>query len=180
MQRVSIQLLTRITSPARRLGRTANLLLVATLMACGPAALPQPTATSPQLAPAVASPTGNSPLQPAGIESPTMQSPLPSPSENPDAAPWITPPPGTEALVARAIQLLKETHPTEVGGRRIYLIAVESAQWQDSSLGCPRAGMQYRQAVTPGYRIVLEAAGTHYEVHSDAAGSTLVLCEAGQ
>jgi len=150
------------------------------LMACGPAALPQPTATSPQLAPAVASPTTNSPLQPAGAESPAMQSPLPSPSQNADAAPGITPPPGTEALVARAIQLLKETHPTEVGGRKIYLIAVEAAQWQDSSLGCPRAGMQYRQAVTPGYRIVLEATGMHFEVHSDTAGATLVLCEAGQ
>ncbi|MCS7222278.1 MAG: hypothetical protein RML36_15530 [Anaerolineae bacterium] len=44
--------------------------------------------------------------------------------------------------------------------------AVEAVEWPDASLGCPQPGMMYAQVITPGYRIVLEAAGKTYEYHS--------------
>lgn len=43
---------------------------------------------------------------------------------------------------------------------------VESVEWPDASLGCPRPGMMYAQVITPGYRIVLEADGKRYEYHT--------------
>jgi len=44
--------------------------------------------------------------------------------------------------------------------------SVESMDWSDSSLGCPKAGMMYAQVITPGYKIVLSSGGRTYEFHS--------------
>jgi len=49
----------------------------------------------------------------------------------------------------------------------IAVVAVEDTEWRDSSLGCPKPGMNYLQVITPGYKITLEAQGQRYEYHSD-------------
>jgi hypothetical protein len=49
----------------------------------------------------------------------------------------------------------------------ITVVAVEETEWRDSSLGCPKPGMNYLQVITPGYKITLEAQGKRYEYHSD-------------
>jgi len=49
----------------------------------------------------------------------------------------------------------------------ITIVAVEEIEWRDSSLGCPKPGMNYLQVITPGYKITLEAQGKRYEYHSD-------------
>jgi hypothetical protein len=57
-------------------------------------------------------------------------------------------------------------------------IAVESAlrvTWSDGSVGCPVAGMQYTQALVPGYRVILRAGGQLYDYHA-AANGHFVLC----
>lgn len=57
-------------------------------------------------------------------------------------------------------------------------IAVESAlrvTWSDGSVGCPVAGMQYTQALVPGYRVILRAGGQQFDYHA-AANGHLVLC----
>lgn len=38
------------------------------------------------------------------------------------------------------------------------VIGVESKQWPDASLGCPKPGVMYIQVVTPGYLITHEFA----------------------
>jgi len=58
----------------------------------------------------------------------------------------------------------------------IAVVAVEEAEWRDSSLGCPKPGMNYLQVITPGYKIILEAQGKRYEFHSDADGR-VVRCD---
>jgi hypothetical protein len=58
-------------------------------------------------------------------------------------------------------------------------VSVSSAAavtWPDSSLGCPQPGMAYAQVVTPGYLIVLEAGGRHYEYHAGRDGKVFY-CE---
>jgi len=50
----------------------------------------------------------------------------------------------------------------------ITVVAVEETVWRDSSLGCPKPGLNYLQVLTPGYKITLEAQGKRYEYHSDA------------
>jgi hypothetical protein len=49
----------------------------------------------------------------------------------------------------------------------IAVVTVEENEWRDSSLGCPKPGMNYLQVITPGYMIILEAQGKRYEYHSD-------------
>jgi hypothetical protein len=50
----------------------------------------------------------------------------------------------------------------------ITVVAMEETVWRDSSLGCPKPGLNYLQVLTPGYKITLEAQGKRYEYHSDA------------
>jgi hypothetical protein len=57
----------------------------------------------------------------------------------------------------------------------IKIVRAEAMQWPDASLGCPQPGMMYAQVITPGYRIVLEANGKHYEYHT-GRGARVVLC----
>jgi hypothetical protein len=49
----------------------------------------------------------------------------------------------------------------------IAVVTVEENEWRDSSLGCPKPGVNYLQVITPGYKITLEAQGKRYEYHSD-------------
>jgi hypothetical protein len=63
-------------------------------------------------------------------------------------------------------------------------VAVESIEvreaaavvWNDGSLGCPRPGQVYTQAVEPGYRIILEYEGRQYDYRATEHGY-LLLCE---
>jgi hypothetical protein len=58
---------------------------------------------------------------------------------------------------------------------RFTVRSVEAVQWPDSSLGCAQPGAVYMPVVTPGYRVVLEAAGRTHTVH--VAGTRAVLCD---
>jgi len=58
----------------------------------------------------------------------------------------------------------------------VAIVAVEPAEWRDSSLGCPQPGMNYLQVITPGYKITLEAQGKRYEYHSDT-NERVVRCD---
>jgi hypothetical protein len=48
----------------------------------------------------------------------------------------------------------------------IEAVRVESVTWRDGSLGCPKKGMSYTQALVPGMLIVLRADDAEYEYHS--------------
>ncbi|MFQ5594241.1 MAG: hypothetical protein ACE5HA_08835 [Anaerolineae bacterium] len=52
----------------------------------------------------------------------------------------------------------------------------QTVDWSDSSLGCPEPGRMYLQVITPGYRVILQAAGQSYEYHTNQ-GNRAVLCE---
>jgi len=52
---------------------------------------------------------------------------------------------------------------------------IASATWPDLSLGCPRPGRVYGQAIVPGYRITLSAGGRDYVYHTDAR-TRFVIC----
>ena len=57
----------------------------------------------------------------------------------------------------------------------IKVVQIAAVEWSDASLGCPKPEMMYAQVITPGYRIVLEAAGQRYEYHT--GGGATLLCE---
>lgn len=49
----------------------------------------------------------------------------------------------------------------------IAVVSRELVQWPDASLSNPQPGMVYAQVITPGFRLILEAAGQTYEYHTD-------------
>jgi hypothetical protein len=51
-----------------------------------------------------------------------------------------------------------------------------SVVWNDGSLGCPRPGQVYTQALEPGYRIVLEYGDRQYDYRATERGY-FFLCE---
>jgi hypothetical protein len=58
----------------------------------------------------------------------------------------------------------------------ILLLEMSEVEWSDSSLDCPQPGMSYLQAITPGYRIVLQANDQAYEYHTNR-DAYFVYCE---
>ena len=58
---------------------------------------------------------------------------------------------------------------------QIKLISTEAVNWPDGCLGVQRIGVMCTQAVVPGYKIMLEAGGKQYEVHTDEDGSSTVI-----
>ncbi|WP_427913647.1 hypothetical protein ACPWT1_01350 [Ramlibacter sp. MMS24-I3-19] len=63
--------------------------------------------------------------------------------------------------------------------REMKLVALESVTWPDGSLGCPRPGMGYTQALVPGYRIRLQVGREVWDYHASERGG-LVLCPPGR
>jgi len=79
----------------------------------------------------------------------------------------IAPLPGTGELVTKAKGMLAEMSEVSVAADQIALVAIESQEWADTSMGCPKEGQMYAQVITPGYWIMLEAGGVEYEFHTD-------------
>jgi hypothetical protein len=76
------------------------------------------------------------------------------------------------------VELARQALAKEIGidTAAIRLTQLEEVEWRDSSLGCPKPGLNYLQVITPGYRIVLEAQNRSYEYHSDT-GKRVVRCD---
>ena len=77
------------------------------------------------------------------------------------------------AMVNKATQDLAER--LEIEADDIEVVEAEEMQWRDSSLGCPAKDGFYLQAITPGYRITLQAKGETYDYHTDTS-RTVILC----
>ena len=58
---------------------------------------------------------------------------------------------------------------------QITLISTESVTWPDGCLGVQKMGVMCTQALVEGYRIIFEAGGKEYEVHTNATGSSVVV-----
>ncbi len=67
------------------------------------------------------------------------------------------------ALLLAAKRLDKSTDDVQVQ-------EVQPVNWPDSSLGCPQPGMLYAQVITPGYKVIITADDTTYELHLNANG----------
>ena len=58
-------------------------------------------------------------------------------------------------------------------------ILAEDVTWSDGSLGCPRPGMMYTQALVPGWRLVVRDGGRELTYHASRRGQWL-LCPLGR
>lgn len=102
--------------------------------------------------------------------------------EQPEASsgPAETPTIDINELPATAQDLVKQakedlSERLNIAADEIVVESVEAVEWRDSSLGCPKPGMQYLQVITPGYRIILSASGQEYDYRTSL--QDVVLCE---
>ena len=58
-------------------------------------------------------------------------------------------------------------HRLDIAVEQIQVLTVASRQWPDASLGCPQPDMMYAQVITPGFQIILSAAGKEYDYRTD-------------
>jgi hypothetical protein len=118
----------------------------------------QATTTGPQ--PSITPPLATLPVKDT---TPGDRIPTTSP-EDPVTAPSV--PTGSNVDIAVAdLATRLDIDPTE-----IQIVSVEEVTWPDGSLGCPRPGMSYTQALVDGQLIVLSVDGTDYEYHSGRTG----------
>lgn len=95
---------------------------------------------------------------------------------------WIAELPIEDLRRARADMIALQAAKTylakllSVDEAKVALMSYEPAGWSDASLGCPQAGVAYAQVATAGYSIVFAAANREYEIHTNADGSSVVLC----
>ena len=86
-------------------------------------------------------------------------------------------PPADAAARANAEKLAKTTlaRARSIAVASIEVDSAQAIQWQDTSLGCPAPGMMYAQRLVSGYKVVLRAAGTSYDVHVGEGNA--VICD---
>ena len=52
----------------------------------------------------------------------------------------------------------------------VKVISAQAVNWPNGALGCPKPGMMYTQAIVPGYRVELEAAGRRFTYNASTRG----------
>lgn len=100
--------------------------------------------------------------------------PLLSQSDDPMRSPSA----GGAALSRAALDALLERASDDLGLNvdEIRVVRAEAVTWSDGSNGCPQEGMAYTQALVPGYRVVLDAAGERIHYHAGGQGE-FVRCD---
>lgn len=53
----------------------------------------------------------------------------------------------------------------KLDARRLDAASVEARTWPNGSLGCPRSGEMYTQAIVSGYQVVFTVGAAQYQVH---------------
>jgi hypothetical protein len=106
-----------------------------------------------------------------GGASPTAGSSSPSdPSGGPQASAGTLPASIIDPIVADAAGRLG------VDPSSVKIVAAETQTFSDGSLGCPRPGEMYTQALVDGYQVIVEANGRQLDYRGSGPGR-FKLCE---
>jgi hypothetical protein len=123
------------------------------------------------LVPAAVLAGGDAP-PPTGMAPPKRIPQLPAPLPASEPVPTASVPREVRrAVVADAAQRFK------LAENRVVLASAERLTWNDGALGCPVPGMNYTQALVPGFRIVAKSPNGMFIYHTDEHG-TLAVCDA--
>jgi hypothetical protein len=115
--------------------------------------LSEPTATEQAQA---------SPLAPGAM--PTKEILMPPTTARPGAAASV--PQDLLALMISDAARKAGIDPSEVE-----VMSAQEVTWSDGSLGCPKPGVMYTQALVPGYQVILKAGASQYTYHAAQSGS---------
>ena len=86
-------------------------------------------------------------------------------------------PSGSPELPPKAVLDAQQWLATQlsVAIEQVQIIEVEQAEWTDSCLGLGGPNESCLQVITPGWRVIFENNGQHYEIRTDETGSTIRL-----
>lgn len=59
----------------------------------------------------------------------------------------------------------------------VELTSIDQQDFPDTALGCPEEGRFYAQVITPGFRVLVSAAGVEYDYRVAESDGTFRLCE---
>lgn len=78
----------------------------------------------------------------------------------------------------RVVELAKEDLVKTLGVNESQMTVenLEKVMWSDGSLGCPKPGEFYTQAIVPGYKVIFSYNQAPYEYHT-SEGSRFVQCQ---
>lgn len=116
------------------------------------------------------------PQEPNNTSYPNPSYPNPSYPNDDSSSPNV-PADLTPAQIA-ATTLLSKT--LNLPADKITLISTESVTWPNGCLGVQRIGVMCTQAEVPGYKIILDANGRKYEVHTDESGKSALIAQDSQ
>ncbi len=159
-------------TPPRR--RAPRFILLAAAFAVAGGACSAPAASPHSGSPAPGSPT---PIPTADAGRSSFAPTLPLLETVPPSAPPIVGEAPAERLAAVLDDLAGRIGADAAANAEA--IVAEAMTWPDGSLGCRVPGEVYPQVLTPGYRVVLLAAGVDYDYRMAEAG-IVRLCESGK
>ncbi len=83
---------------------------------------------------------------------------------------------GTNEMTPAQVAALTHLSVTlNLSADQIALVSTEAVTWPDGCLGVQRLDVMCTQALVEGFRIVFEADGREYELHTNATGSAVVI-----
>lgn len=96
----------------------------------------------------------------------------------PELAPEETQPPVLNEVPESLLRSIKEelSEKLDVAVDAVEVVSAAAVMWNDGSLGCARPDQVYTQAIVPGYRVILQYAGTQYDYRA-GEGGYFFLCE---
>ena len=99
-------------------------------------------------------------------EKPALQNPPPLSPTGPAVAKPVMPLPESP-MIQEQVGKAKDDLAKLLGvdAAQIDLVEYQAVTWRDGSLGCPKPGMAYTQALQEGYRIQLQVEGILYNYH---------------
>lgn len=139
------------------------MLIIGLLAACAPADVSS-TEASPVESPVTEAPTE---------ELPTTVPTMAPPTEAPPVATAVTPTHLVNLTTAERAVIETVAENFNLRTREITLLSSEPAEWGDGCLETAQEGIACTQAITPGYRILLEVEGRQMEYRTNEDGSLI-------
>jgi hypothetical protein len=119
----------------------------------------------------------NPPTQ--AMETPDRQNEIMTKSpERVSPTPAVTPVTGEVPPVLLESILKDLSERTGVSQEKISVVQAQEIIWNDGSMGCPKPGVFYTQALVNGFQVILEVGDQKYDYHASETGY-YVLCESG-
>jgi hypothetical protein len=187
---VGVKQETSMIGPRRALLVAACLGLALALLPCAPSSVGGPTGTAvgePTASATTAQPTAL-PVSATGTvarsdagPSPTMGREArltPEATRLPERAPAATAQPGlgevpVELLAAIVADVARRQG---IAADEVTVVRAEAIVWRDGSLGCPRPGMNYTQALVEGYWVILQHGDRSFDYRATDRGY-FMLCQ---